>query len=131
MYRCNSCGRIFDEPDCSHSMVAYGNEYVSGPAERSCRFCQSGDFEEIRQRDDDDPYLFIEKGKVIDYAVSALAFLNSGKAEEAKECVRELIGEAVSDTAFNYDDSLDNMLTQDEAEELTAQLQEILEVRAV
>ena len=131
MYRCNDCVRVFDEPNCSHSMLAHGNEYVSGPTEYSCPYCLSGDFEEIRQRDDDDPYLLIEKGKVIDYAVSALAFLNSGRAEEAKECIRELIGEAVSDTAFNYDDSLNNMLTQDEADELTAQLQEILEVKTV
>ena len=130
MYVCRDCGRTFETPETSYCKVPYGNTYVDCPEGDYCPYC-GGDFSEIVKRDKDDPELFIDKEAVIDFAVSALACLNAGNSEMAREKIKELICEIVPDDIFDYKDSLDNPTTQSEADSLLGELMEILEVKTV
>ena len=54
MYRCNDCGREFEEPA---SYDDYRGEFWGQPVSERiavCPFCESGDFDEIKEDSDDE-----------------------------------------------------------------------------
>lgn len=117
MFRCNNCNADFEQYDVIRE--------DSGEKWYVCPCCRGIDFDEVKVRSEDDKYLFIKKDDVIDFVVSAIAFINKGDIDAAKETLVELILDMV-DSDFDYKSALETVM--DNPEDLVAQIQNLLEV---
>ena len=122
MFRCNSCFADFEEPEVLRE--------DAGEKWSVCPYCRGTDFGGIRPRKEDDAFLKIKKSEVIDFVVSAIAFINAGETDSAKETLVELIGEMV-ESYFEYKQSLALVSDKKAAEELTSNIIDMLEVEVV
>lgn len=120
MYRCNNCRRDFEQYDTIKE--------ASGERWYVCPYCRGTDFDEIQQREPEDKFKLIKKEAVIDYVVTAVAYLNKGEIDTAKEVLTELIEETVGDSPFEYQLGFDTVSDEETADKLIAQLQAMLEV---
>lgn len=122
MYRCNNCSADFEEPDVIRE--------DTGEKWSVCPYCRGTDFGELRPRKEDDAFLKIKKSEVIDFAVAAIAFINAGETDTAKETLIELVGEMV-ESHFEYKQSLALVSDKKVAEELRDNIITMLEVEVV
>ncbi len=122
MYKCNNCNDVFSQYDKK-------KDILSGEILCFCPHCYSMNFDEIQQRNADDEFLVIEKSAVIDFVVTAIAFLNQQDIETAKETLTELIGEMV-DSPFEYKDEL-AAVSVSAKDKLIGELQIMVEVKKV
>ena len=120
MFKCNNCNLEFEHYDTIRE--------PSGEKWYVCPMCRGADFDEIQQRAKDDKFLFIKKVDVADFVTIAVSFLNTGDIDTAKEALYELISQMVSDEDFDYKSRLDSLASKDQADKLTADIQEMLEV---
>jgi NAD-dependent SIR2 family protein deacetylase len=122
MYRCNNCFADFEESEVIRE--------DAGEKWSVCPYCRGTDFGEIRPRKEDDAFLKIKKSEVIDFVVSAIAFINAGETDSAKETLVELIGEMM-ESYFEYKQSLALVSDKKAAEELRDNIITMLEVEVV
>lgn len=120
MYRCNNCKASFEHYDT----------VIEDTGERwyVCPYCKEPGFNEKRVKND--RFLVIDKALVIDYAVSAIAFLNTKDIEAAKETLIELIGE-MADSMFEYKSSLEKISSEEEKNELISEIQTAVEFKKI
>lgn len=117
MYKCSNCNAEFEKPDIIDD---------NGEKWNVCPSCRGADFDEVRQRSECDKFLVIKKAEVLDYVVTAIAFINKENCAAAKETLIELIAEMVGENPFEYKSAL-NTVTEAE-DKLIAELQGMLEV---
>ena len=118
MFKCLSCGAVFS--DCG---VIYEQ---SGERWHICPFCRDRNFFELRSASD--AFLLTEKALIIEYTVSALAYLNKGDTLFTKQILTELIAELLAQTPFEYEQSLSSVIPNNK-DRLISQLCTALEVK--
>lgn len=81
MYKCNCCGRDFEQLD-----TVYESD---GRGWCVCPHCRSEDFG--RYRNLDDRFLYIEKCEALEFIVTSIAFINEGDTDRALDVLSDFI----------------------------------------